>query len=162
MDKAKETVLSTHMRVAGMLWEIALLPSSGSDLWTQQTVCPPEESVMPLPIERGFQAETPEVFWGTQESLWEASQCWHLAWGLTCNRPPLKTLHKGQRYCWLAEWLGSHDCSVFKFKWPLSLEDLPFLHLGGVGYNYQYAKYCKESLNYTARVKLLTVKETKL
>lgn len=77
--------------------------------------------------------------------------------------PPLfKTLHKGQRYCWPAEWLGSHDCSVFKFECLLSLEDFPLLHLGGKGYNCQYAKYCKESSNSTARGKLLTVKEIKL
>lgn len=115
-----------------------------------------------------YWAGTPEVFWGTQESLGEASQCWHLARRLTCDPPPLflKTLHKGQRYRWLAKWLGSRDCSVFKFECLLFLGDrkltLPVLQLGGVGYNYQYTRYCKENLNYTARVTLLTAKETKL
>lgn len=31
-----------------------------------------------------------------------------------------------------------------------------------MGYNYQYANYCTENFNYITRVKLLTVKETKL
>lgn len=168
MEKAKETVLpKSHVRVAGMPFRIALLPSSGSDPlnFSRWSTWRESQPVMPLHIEREHQrySEEPRRAWERPASV----DIWPEDSPATPPSPPLlKTLHKGQRYRWLAKWLGSRDCSVFKFECLLFLGDrkltLPVLQLGGVGYNYQYARYCKENLNYIARVTLLTAKETKL
>lgn len=87
-----------------------------------------------LHLEREFEAKTPEVCEETVRGQLV------LRSGPQAQLFFLLILHKGQRYYRLAMWLGY--TGLYSLALSRQITVLSLLYLGGVGYNYQCAKYC--------------------